>query len=218
MTTFASDNRPCGHCGATVECTLLASTNRFGSPDLDLRPPEMERSTMHMWLQACPTCGYVAYEIEEPTPGADAVIGSASYQALINAEQIPETASRFLRYALLHPDEHEAAGNARLRAAWACDDAGAVELAQRYREEAAADLLSLRPFADDEGSVTTGVVLVDVLRRAGRHAEASELVAELQSLRSAAQETIAAVLAFQQQRCDQADTNGYTIADAVGGG
>lgn len=39
-------NNKCAVCGKESEQITLASTNTFGSPDLDLRPPEMKRSTM----------------------------------------------------------------------------------------------------------------------------------------------------------------------------
>ena len=39
----------CPICEHEFEIYQLASTNQMGSPDLDLRPPEMARSTMDTW-------------------------------------------------------------------------------------------------------------------------------------------------------------------------
>lgn len=65
MTTTVPHHSVCGVCGGISEQTGLQSTNAFGSPDLDLRPPEMERSTMCYWVQTCPQCGYCASDIAE---------------------------------------------------------------------------------------------------------------------------------------------------------
>ncbi|MBR4908658.1 MAG: hypothetical protein IKZ43_06585 [Acidaminococcaceae bacterium] len=46
MTTMFRQKYKCAVCGAEQEFYGIASTNSFGSPDLDLRPPEMQRSTM----------------------------------------------------------------------------------------------------------------------------------------------------------------------------
>ena len=67
MSSIIDIERKCWVCGEMSEQAGLASTNRFGSPDLDLRPPEMERSTMEWWLEECPHCGYVANDLSEKT-------------------------------------------------------------------------------------------------------------------------------------------------------
>jgi hypothetical protein len=58
MTTYAEETVVCGACGHAFTHGALNSTNAFGSPDLDPRPPEMQRSTMHAWIHRCPSCGY----------------------------------------------------------------------------------------------------------------------------------------------------------------
>lgn len=37
----------------------VVSTNKFGSMDLDTRPPRMARDTIGSWVHECPNCGYV---------------------------------------------------------------------------------------------------------------------------------------------------------------
>jgi hypothetical protein len=65
MTTYDRKVLRCYCCGKTSEHSILMSTNSFGSPDLDQRSAEMERDTIHTWLQECPFCGYVAFDIEK---------------------------------------------------------------------------------------------------------------------------------------------------------
>ncbi|MBU06018.1 MAG: hypothetical protein CL877_08750 [Dehalococcoidales bacterium] len=53
MTTIRDEEQICAMCGAKSTHRGIMSTNAFGSPDLDLRPPEMERSTMGSILRGC---------------------------------------------------------------------------------------------------------------------------------------------------------------------
>jgi hypothetical protein len=57
MTTLYREKSRCAVCGIATEYTSIGSTNAFGSPDLDTRPPEMQRSTIFAWVQRCPECG-----------------------------------------------------------------------------------------------------------------------------------------------------------------
>jgi hypothetical protein len=74
MTTFAESGKNCFVCGETNKYIELTSSNRFGAPDLDTRPPEMMRSTIYSWIQACPYCDYCAPDISEGTQIAARVI------------------------------------------------------------------------------------------------------------------------------------------------
>ena len=67
MSTMHEFHRTCAVCGATHRYRILTSTNAFGSPDLDLRPPQMKRGTMPLWVQECPSCGYTAEDVSDPT-------------------------------------------------------------------------------------------------------------------------------------------------------
>ena len=58
----------CFVCGKESSVTVMASTNTLGgTPDLDLRPAEMMRSTMPRWIQECPHCGYIAGSLDKET-------------------------------------------------------------------------------------------------------------------------------------------------------
>ena len=65
MSTFLQITQICAVCKHKSSATIVASTNAFGAPDLDMRPPEMRRSTMHFWVSTCPKCGYTASDIEK---------------------------------------------------------------------------------------------------------------------------------------------------------
>ena len=65
MTIIRNFDQKCSVCAKSSPQPVLTSTNSFGYPDLDLRPPEMQRSTMGTWIHECPHCGYVAGSLEE---------------------------------------------------------------------------------------------------------------------------------------------------------
>ena len=65
MTQIHEIEEECSVCGENSEQLVLISTNSWGYPDLDLRPPEMQRSTMNVWIQECPHCGYVAGKLTD---------------------------------------------------------------------------------------------------------------------------------------------------------
>jgi hypothetical protein len=195
---------------------MLASTNTRGSPDLDLRPSEMQRSTMHVWLQECPRCGFVNGNLSDPLPKAKEIINSAQYLSLSNDPGVPRLAGRFARFALLNKDDPEVAGLALLKAAWVCDDEGEKVQAEDFRCQAADRMLELRPFADDEDRVTPAAVLIDILRRAGRFDEAKSLIESIRGFSSVTKnEVIFSVLNYQDGLCDRGDTKAHTVADAA---
>lgn len=214
MTTYGSEIQTCSNCGTSVECTILNSTNAFGSPDLDLRPPEMQRSTMHNWLQECSECGYVNGNLATSTEDAKQIVESDTYTALRTNSELPELARRFERYSLLQHADSETAAVALIRAAWACDDADKVNEAKAYRNQAADVLLTLQPCRDDEESTTLATALVDVLRRAERFDEAKEMATSLQSFNAVkANAIVSSVLTYQCKLCDHRDTGCHTVAD-----
>jgi hypothetical protein len=90
----------CYVCNQASTQILIASYYNVGSPDLDTRPPEMQRSTLPHWVQVCPHCGYVAFEISEGTDATPLIIRSDDYRAQLTDPAYPELANRFLCWAL----------------------------------------------------------------------------------------------------------------------
>jgi hypothetical protein len=211
MTMILNEPVQCGHCKKTTEHPVLMSTNAFGYSDLDLRPPEMQRSTMNTWLQLCPGCGFCAPELSE-VPADPAVLVSEPYRAALQATEFPALARRFLAYALAHESSDPAqAAQSFLQAAWACDDAGQVEQAVEARRRSATWFRRCQPFADDEAGITQWVVLVDVLRRSGQFAEAA---AECQGALASpgARDMIREVLEYQQRLIAEADPGAHDLS------
>lgn len=216
MTSYADEDQTCAQCGHVTGCQVLMSTNTMGGPDLDLRPAEMQRSTMIAWLQECPRCRFVNGNLSDSIDGARAIIDSDEYQATLTDTDVPELALRFVRDSLLHSDDRATAGDSLLRAAWVCDDHGTSEQAASFRNRAANLLLELRPFADDDEQVTLGTALVDILRRASRPADAKELATTLLGSQTAANnDIISNVLGFQIRLCDEGDDSCHTIGEAT---
>jgi hypothetical protein len=219
VTSYATESRKCSNCGQEVELRLLLSTSTFGSPDLDLRPPKMGRSTMRDWLQECLQCGYVNDDIRKPTGGAGSVLTSAAFVELAQDDSLPELARRFARYSLLQSANPRVAGIALIRAAWACDDANQPEEAKGFRSRAADTLLPLHASPDGEDTTTLATILVDVLRRAERFGEAKDLARSLQSHTTVqSNELMLSVLDFQISLCEAGDVASHILDECLPAG
>ena len=214
MTTFFRQEVKCANCHKSSEHQALGSTNAFGSPDLDLRPPEMQRSTMSAWLQQCPHCGYVAPKLSKGTDDM-AAVSQSDYRASLSDQRFPELARRFLAHALLLvSSEPDSAAHSRLSAAWVCDDLGKSDLAVECRRLAAECLAKLRPFADDEQGVSQGAIFVDVLRRAGQWEQAEAECAALLACKNA-KEILRQVLEYQSRLIGEHDKDAHRVDECV---
>ena len=218
MTIIRSREAQCALCAAKSEFLVLASTNTMGSPDLDTRPPEMARSTMHTWVQRCPHCGYCASHVAERRPKAARAVGRRAYKAQLSDPAYPELANSFLCQALIESagEDYSAATWVLLHAAWVCDDAGRIEQAIACRERAA-EMLALaeehgQQVGKPEGASTA--ILVDLLRRSGRFEDARQALAARPE--GIADEAVVRVLEFEASLVDQNDTACHTIAEAFG--
>ena len=164
-----------------------------GAPDLDGRPGEPTRSTLHRWLQRCRGCGACAPDVAALPTNAAAAVRSAAYRA----ERSP-----FLRWAMLVAGtEHE--GEALLQAAWAADDAGQPSAELRRRAAGAWQHLT---------SPEAVLRAADVLRRAGLLAEAS---ARLDELEASGTDPTAPVAAFERRLIEAGDTGRHLLSSAL---
>jgi hypothetical protein len=192
------------------------STNAFGSPDLDLRPPEMKRSTMSCWVQECPHCGYCASRISDAFGGSSALLQGAVYWAQIRHPDYPPLANRFLCHAQLQEATGRwvPAGWSSLWAAWACDDATKDEAARECRRRAirlfrAALERGEQVFHEQGGAE---VILVDLLRRVEQMDEAEALAQA--ALRQAPGATIARCLQFERELIQRRDARVHQVGEA----
>lgn len=183
------------------------STNAFGSPDLDLRPPEMKRSTMPMWIKICPNCGYVHSDIENDGERFADYIKTADYLSCEGHSFESKLSENFYKYALILlkdscPNE---AYNAFLHAAWACDDACDFDGAVLCREKAIA-LGNKELFKDNPNLILRHI---DLLRRAGKFSEAIALC-ESTEFKDKLMQKIAS---FQKKLSENNDTGCYRVED-----
>ena len=199
----------CVACGRQSSQTILASTNRFGSPDLDMRPPEMMRSTMRWWIQECPHCGYVAEDIGDSCGVATEWLKSEVYKTCDGRSFKSDLAARFYKNYLtnLVYGSKRKAFYAALHAAWACDDAQDVSNAIHCRSCAlqALDKMTSTPRVAEE----LLVVKADLLRRTERF---DNLIEEYQSIRLRS-DLLNQIIAFEVERAKANDTARYTVDD-----
>ena len=211
MTTLTKTSSVCAKCGRISTHPDVMSTNAFGPSDLDLRPPEMERSTMYTWVQECPYCGYVAPELSKDAALPDGFLESEAYRSCEGKNFSSELAARFYRLYLIRKTANEAeyALGAIVRAAWACDDADDRDNAIACRELASA--LVPRAIAENpKAEETYRMMNADLLRRSGHFAELKE---EYQNFRFS-NDMLQKLLAFELQKGEEQDTACYTVRDA----
>ncbi|HPJ27227.1 MAG TPA: hypothetical protein PLA80_13865 [Synergistaceae bacterium] len=218
MTTFCKVEKRCAVCGALNECEDMASSNSFGSPDLDTRPPEMLRSTIFTWVQRCWKCGYCASDISEAFPEAAPMVRSSEYVRQLKDPSYPDLARSFLCKALLEEKAENYSGAAwsLVYAAWACDDYGKKTSARLCRSRGAdmiqKSLEKKQSISEQEGAET--IILVDLFRRASRLEEALELICKERS--GIKEEILLQILVFQEDLIARKDVECHTISEALG--
>ena len=214
MTQIFMDTCRCAVCGAEVEVQVIGSTNSFfGSPDLDLRPAEMARSTMRHWVHECPECGYVSgFLAEKPGWVTREWLETPEYLGCDGLNFRSDLAKRFYKeYKILRLNQNaEGAFRALQSCAWACDDAKERRNAARCRALAIAlaDELIAGEHAGDEN---LKLVKADLLRRSGKF---KALVSEYSACRFS-KDVMNDVLAFQLDLAKNKDRACYTMKDAV---
>lgn len=217
MTTLVDLQKTCYVCGNMGNYTGIGSTNTFcGTPDLDTRPPEMERSTISFWVQRCEVCGYCADDISTGTSGVVDLPKTQEYNDLLEGGSLSDLAATFLCSAMLQEaaGDQTGAGWAALHAAWVCDDAYDRPSADRCRAEALRHFNSARlageSIADDKG--IEDAIIADLLRRSGQFDETLEHCGD--SLSRPCEPIIDGMLRFQIALAQRKDANCYTIAAA----
>jgi len=218
MTTISMKKVRCWLCESENKFTVVGSTNATGSSDLDVRPPEMRRSTMFAWVQRCPECGYCATDLAAPRPEAADVVSAKEYKRQLDDPTYPGLANSFLCEALIDSAcrDYSAATWALIRAAWVCDDSGRPDQAVVCRQRAA----EMLPVAEEHGQQiakpegASTAILVDLLRRSGRLDDARKAIAARRDMST--EGGIVRILDFQAALIDKKDMLCHTIAEAFG--
>ena len=209
MTSFMKARLSCSCCGRDCEQQVLASTNSFGSHDLDQRPPEMKRHTMSHWLHECPSCGFVGPELKGGDRSEAAFVASSVYQSVRGDESFNATQRRFLLGAMLaaRSEKYERAFQNTLSAAWEADDRRNADMARSLRLKASGYL------RDRElSNATVKLVLLDALRRAEEWQAAQELLERLKQ--ETLEHPLPIIVQFQDSKVQAKDSASYTVANA----
>jgi hypothetical protein len=241
MTTLVDSERTCCVCGCTSTYQRIAGATTFESPDLDTRPATMIRSTLALWVQRCPKCGYCADEISVGPPVAARIIRSDEYQRQLHDPKYPALANSFLCWALMElsacghvplgvsgtdsteeqPDLFPLAERARVAraawamiyAAWACDDSGAEVAAAQCRRNVAELLRDPRTdlFAFCPEPGMGEVILSDLLRRSQQFEQVEPVCGH--ALSNAPGSVVAQLLRFQVALACRRDVARHTFAE-----
>ena len=210
MSTIYPSQCKCSVCGEESEQLELMSTNSFGSPDLDLRPSQMQRGTMPFWIQKCPHCGYISGSIEDEAGIDKGFLASQEYRTCSDIGFQADLSKDFYRYYLINTARQKTnqAFYAILYAAWSCDDAGDTANAVHCRKLAIAEIEKMISQTDDE---TRKIQRADLLRRAGLF----DVVINEYSDLHFEDEMLEKVVRFQIEKAKQKDTNCYTLSDVI---
>lgn len=210
MTVPIRIEQKCCICGCRSNQTVLASTNRFGAPDLDLRPPQMMRSTMGWWIHECPECGYVSVDLEQKPSGISNrnmrnFLKSDRYTSCNGMNITTDLGKQFIKSFLIHAyaGKWEMAFSDIHHAAWACDDASDKKNAIICRKIA---VKCSKRFPLDE---TMKTVIADIMRRAGLF---KEMVMEYEHIQ-VKDETLCRVIKFEIEKAKARDAKRYTLDD-----
>ncbi|WP_407421888.1 hypothetical protein [Methanobrevibacter sp.] len=204
MTTISQIEVECPICKTNFEISLLMSTNTWGSPDLDLRPPEMQRSTMNTWAYECPGCGYVASDFEDKPAVTGEFIESEFYQGCDGFEFKNPLSRIFYRQHLIEAHDLEKF-HALLHAAWACDDSEDSENARLLREKC---LDIIKNIDIDE---TLEIQKADILRRSRHFAQ----VIEEYERKTYSEDILNLIKDFQIEKSRLEDDGCYTVEDVL---
>ena len=213
----------CIICGQEQSCLGLASTNTFGHPDLDLRPPEMKRSSMVYWIQECNACGFCAVDISNssfiPFKKEIEILLKDEYYVQIwkHDERFGPLASRFIRQSLvLDLMKHIAqAAWAELHGAWPGDDSSEIEGDESCRMGAFYKFKKCKiygiKFAEQNG--LEEAIMIDLLRRASEFEKANSLCYD--TIGYVDDEFVLALLYFQRDSIWVSDCGRYQIGDVL---
>lgn len=213
MTTYASEKIKCSICGAVNEYSVLMSTNSFGSPDLDLRPPEMKRSTIGTWVQECPRCGYVAHRVDDDSSVDIEWIKSDDYFTCNGISFISDLAKRFYRHYMIsiRDNKKEDACFALIHAAWACDDTGDRTNAVTCRKMAV-PLIGQLIDNNHKNKENLRLMKADLLRRS---CQFEKMIKEYSDV-TFDEDIMNKVLAFEVEKAKKKDGECYTVRDVLG--
>lgn len=217
MTTIFEEVVECCICGEKSNHMGIRSTSSFGSPDLDTRPAEMQRSTIYHLIQRCPSCGYCSSDLSTSTDKTKEIVGSKEYQNIIRDNEKPEVAASFLALSYENEQQQRYSDSAwrAIHAAWICDDKNNIESAIKCRNKAISLIEKAnyhgQKIADQAGA--SEAITIDLMRRSGMYQEALELSAAMKV--KGIDEVIKQVIQYEEELIEKKDVTAHTISEAL---
>ena len=210
MTTINEIDVKCSVCNNMTTQRIIMSSNQFGHNDLDTRPSEMFRSTIGMWINECPHCGYVASRVDKELIIDDDFLKTDKYRTCDGIEFKSNIANLFYKQYLIERKK----GNdvdaffAILHCAWACDDAWDDENSKLARKTAV-KLTDNIIESYEIDSIDLKVMKADLLRRSG---EFDQVIEEYNDL-SLDDSQLNRIIRFQVEKAHQKDSKCYSLDD-----
>lgn len=238
MSCIIDINTTCAICGTKSEQRLVASTFQYYLPDLDTRPGEMSRSTMHLWIEKCPHCGYISTDLsKEPLLSKEVVhsiIESDEYKNCLNVDFPSKAAKDFYRCAYIQKETLEKLPKIQrffkkrkiskdcfwrlMWCAWECDDYGEEysELAKKVRLLSIPYLRnSFSRWQDEEEYDSNLLVLVDLYRRTDQFDSVIKYLTDekLSIISKFKRSTHRKIAQFQLEKAKEKDNSCYSLED-----
>jgi len=218
MTTLLKTFKNCIFCQHTTEITSYGSTNEFGSPDLDLRPAEMRRSTINMWIEVCKNCNFSWNDIEDKEIDVNVlkkVMDTNEWKNLNLDKHTNDLSLNFERHAMISREMGmlEQTANSYLHAAWAADDADIDSDSIKYRNLSVEYFLKYLKIIDETSrdSFAINALISDLLRVTKRYEENIQFIKD--NLIKISDEQIQKILNFQLQKSLLQDSKIYKVSD-----
>jgi len=232
MSTIGFVVKMCKICGKESEHKVIRSTNCFGSSDLDTRPPEMKRSTMHLWLMKCPYCNYVAEDIEHVSFKKDSdgnivenhlenvqrinkLIHSKQYLQCDSIKFCNKLAKDFYRQYLIGKSNENTRQCmfALLHCSWACDDVKDQDNANQIRLLLVEYIVKLLETEDVENmKESLVIVLLDAYRRTGCFDEMKVYAERVKD--ELTDDLIKQLFSYELLLAEKKDVDCHTVSDA----
>jgi hypothetical protein len=217
MTTMFEEEVECCICGEKSHHIDIGSSSSFGSPDLDTRPPEMQRSTIYHWIQRCPLCGYCSSDLSECYDNTKDIVYSKEYQIIIGSNLMPEMAASFLALSYEKKKQLEYSDSAwrAIHAAWICDDEEYGDASVICRKNAISLIetanVNSQKIADQFGEAEA--ITIDLMRRSRMFQEALQLSEHTR--KKNIEEVIKKIIEFQIGLISKKDFSSHTISEAL---
>ena len=217
MSLIYGEDVECVICNEISNQAVIVSTNVFGSPDLDTRPPEMERSNIEYEIQRCPSCGYCSSDLSKCHENTKDIVDSQRYKTIIANDLLPEVASSFLALSYEYEQNNQMGDSvwSAIHASWICDDEEILEASKNCRKQA----LSLidkagsyeKLLSDQVGA--TEVIAIDLMRRVGMFSKGLKLVKSTKV--KDVDEVIFKVIDYEEKLIEMKDVESHTISEAL---